>query len=379
MDELEKPLGLRPARSPLGRAPYIYAGGAVAAVVVAVAALIAWGLTAKPVAGPVVTAAIEPQPSSAPARLPASQDSGLVTITEVGSGFAEPEATGSLTDAGKLVIHDGSDAGSLRLPSNPRPNLIENSSVGPLPRVGDDGTRPLDAYARPDLSDPNATGRVAIIIGGLGLDADGTRAALAALPGQVTLAFAPYGDTISDDVVAARDRGHELLLQIPMEPFNYPRTDPGPNTLTADASTERNRQRLHWLLSRMTNYVGVMNYMGGRFTSEERAITPVVQEIGARGLLYVDDGSAPRSRTEEAARGTAPYVRADIILDADLSAAAIDAQLRQLTILARQRGAAIATATAFPVTIERVAAYVRQARDRGLSVAPVSALVRPGN
>ena len=99
----------------------------------------------------------------------------------------------------------------------------------------------------------------------------------------------------------ARGAGHEVLLQIPLEPFNYPTTDPGPHTLTVDASASENLDRLHWLLGRMTNYVGVVNYMGARFTGEADALSPVIAEIGKRGLLYLDDGSSARSRAAELA------------------------------------------------------------------------------
>ena len=68
--------------------------------------------------------------------------------------------------------------------------------------------------------------RVAIIIGGLGLNAEGTANAIARLPGAVSLGFAPYGGDLEREVAAARAAGHEILLQAPMESFAYPRTIP---------------------------------------------------------------------------------------------------------------------------------------------------------
>ena len=32
-------------------------------------------------------------------------------------------------------------------------------------------------------------------------------------------------------VARAREAGHEVLLEVPMEPFDYPDNDPGPQTL----------------------------------------------------------------------------------------------------------------------------------------------------
>ncbi len=294
------------------------------------------------------------------------------------SGLIEITPDGGLRDIGDVIIHDPSDGGAIRLAALPDIDLVEEGPYGPLPRVSTSGMRPLEAYARPTSATAHSD-RIAIVIGGIGINARGTSDAIRDLPGTVTLALAPYGEAIEDAVYEARGAGHELLLQVPLEPFNYPDTDPGPHTLTRDAGEATNIDRLHWLLARATNYIGVMNYLGARFTSDAEALSPVLAEIGRRGLLYLDDGSSGRSLADTDARGRTPVVRADVILDADLSAAAIDARLDQLQALARKRGWAIATGSAFPLTVERVRAFADRARDRGIQIVPLSALVaRPG-
>jgi polysaccharide deacetylase 2 family uncharacterized protein YibQ len=283
--------------------------------------------------------------------------------------------TGSLTAVGKVTITAPGDTPVMQLAAAPTPALVEKGRYGPLPKIAADGTRPLDAYARPaDGSVRDA--RIAIVIGGVGIDPAGTEQAIA-LPGPVTLALAPYGATLGATMADARAGGHELLLQVPLEPFNYPKTDPGPRTLTVDAAPAENIDRLAWLMSRTTNYVGVVNYMGARFTGETAALGPVLIEVGRRGLLYLDDGSSARSRALELA-GKAPVLRADLVLDADLTPAAIDEKLKQLRAIARERGYAIATGTAFPVTVERIAEFARSAADRGFVIVPVSALAAGG-
>jgi hypothetical protein len=176
------------------------------------------------------------------------------------------------------------------------------------------------------------------------------------------------------DVAAAHAGGHELLLQIPLEPLNYPSIDPGANTLTVDASEDQNRGRLRWLLGRMTGYVGVMNYLGARFTADQQAMEPVLRELASRGLFYLDDGSSPRSATEVAA-GRAPFLRADAVLDADLTQDAVNAQLDNLASIAKARGFAIATATAFPLTVEAIGDFAAAAADKGIVLVPVTSLL----
>ena len=186
--------------------------------------------------------------------------------------------------------------------------LTETSRHGPLPKIAPDGTRPADAYAhrsRPMHKPQRQSNgpRVAIVIGGLGIGANGTADALRKLRVPITFAFAPYGGDLERQVARARETGHEVLLQVPMEPFDYPDNDPGPHTLLTSIDAGQNLDRLHWLMSRFQGYVGIVNYMGGRFTASEQALAPVLRETATRGLIYLDDGS---QRAAWPARSPAP-------------------------------------------------------------------------
>jgi polysaccharide deacetylase 2 family uncharacterized protein YibQ len=128
-------------------------------------------------------------------------------------------------------------------------------------------------------------------------------------------------------------------------------------------------------MSRLTTYVGVTNYLGARFTGDENALAPVIAEVGERGLLYFDDGSSGASRADQLAKGTTPFIRADAVIDADTEAKAIDARLAEVEALAKRRGYAVASASAFPISIERIAEFARNAADRGIEIVPLTALV----
>src|SRR6202034_3204143 len=103
------------------------------------------------------------------------------------------------------------------------------------------------------------------------------------------------------EAARAREEGHEILLQAPMEPFGSANANPGPHTLITAASQAENLESLHWLMSRFPGYVGVTNYLGGKLTADAHAFSPVLAEIAARGLDYLDDGSSPRSLVGEIA------------------------------------------------------------------------------
>lgn len=257
------------------------------------------------------------------------------------------------------------------------PRLIETSRHGPIPRVGSDGARPLDVYASAGAQTVDRKiARIAIVVGGLGIGGTTTTEAIAKLPDSITLAFAPYGNDLSRWVARARGTGHEIVLQLPMEPFDYPDNDPGPQTLLSTLQADQNLDRLYWMLSRIQGYVGVTNYMGARFTASEKAFTPVLQDIGKRGLLYLDDGSSPRSIAAQSADATkTTFLKADFVIDASPNWADIDAALAKLETLAADRGYAIGTATALPVSIERIARWAKAAEARGIRIVPLSAIL----
>jgi uncharacterized protein len=254
---------------------------------------------------------------------------------------------------------------------------LENSRHGAIPKIAPDGSRPADIYAREVRPLPNRRDapKVAIVLGGLGVSAQLTQRAIEKLPGPVTLAFPPYGAEVEQAAISARAQGHEVLLQLPMEPFDYPDNDPGPQTLLTTVPAEQNLDRLHWLMSRFQGYVGVASYMGARFTSSEQALGPMLKETARRGLIYVDDGASSRSLAAQiAGANNVPFAKAEIVLDAVPTPAQIDRALSRLEAMARERGSAVGIASALPVSVDRIMVWAKAAEGRGIQLVPISAI-----
>lgn len=259
-----------------------------------------------------------------------------------------------------------------------QPELAEETQNGPIPHIGPNGRTPFGAYARASISPAAANGKplVAIVVTGLGLSESITLDAIDTLPDNVTLAFAPYGKTLGRTTAAARAQGHEMLLQVPLEPFDFPDSDPGPKTLLTGQPPRANLDKLFWLMSRFGGYFGLMNYMGARFTSSAADFEPVMEELGTRGLGYLDDGSSNRSLAPQMAeRNKVPFARASSELDAKPSRAAILEKLDELEATAREKGAAIGVISALPVSIKTVADWARKLEDKNMLLVPVSALM----
>jgi polysaccharide deacetylase 2 family uncharacterized protein YibQ len=162
-----------------------------------------------------------------------------------------------------------------------------------------------------------------------------------------------------------------------MEPVGYPAKNPGPRTLLADAGDDENREALHWHMSRFAGYVGVTNFMGGRFLTVPKSLKPVLAEMKKRGLVFLEDATVPLSSTEAVAKATGlPSRRAHIVIDADPDPASIAAALQQLETEAQTNGIAIGTGAGLEVTIDAISEWAKQLEDKGILLVPVSAVYK---
>lgn len=257
---------------------------------------------------------------------------------------------------------------------HPDPKLVERTDIGMLPVIGKDGRKPWRVYSRP-FNVLEKRPRIAIVITGMGVSRNATEAVVGILPGEVTLAFAPYARELKELIESARGAGHEVLINLPMEPRDFPRSDPGPFGLLTGLDAEQNRRRLDWVLSRMTGYVGVTNYLGDRFTSSGTAMRPVLREIERRGLMFLDSmESSVSAGPVTAKRLKLPLAINDRTIDVVVSRTAIDDALQEIEAIAKAQGVAVAVARPFPVTIRRLERWMRDLDEKGLVLAPISAV-----
>jgi polysaccharide deacetylase 2 family uncharacterized protein YibQ len=399
-DDLSAPLGQRKARKRPRALPVALPQATVAALGLFVVIVAGWAMIADDPLGGEPRAIVSMAPTElAGANIPGKKpEAGAArpsaqAVNERPSRYDGPQAEAGApptVPAGRTVtIIDGTSGKrqDIVIPATPAegkptgldPRLSEASPHGPLPKVAADGSRASEHYARPVKGipgKPNAP-RIAIVVGGLGIGAAATGDALGKLPGPVTLALTPYGGNLTELAARARGDGHEVLLQVPMEPFDYPDNDPGPQTLLTSLEAGQNIDRLQWLMSRFEGYVGIANFMGARFTSSDASLTPVLREAGSRGLLYFDDGSSQRSAAGQIAGAyNIAFAKADLAIDAVPTPGDVDRALGRLETMARERGVAVGMASALPVSIDRIAKWAKAAEGRGILLVPISAVAK---
>jgi polysaccharide deacetylase 2 family uncharacterized protein YibQ len=286
----------------------------------------------------------------------------------------KPSKTAKLEDS--ATSNPGTPAVDQPLHPHPDLALVEESDQGPLPKIGEKGRQPWRVYGRP-FNKADKRSQIALVVAHLGLSPQQTQQAITELPASVTLGFAPYARSLSDWVQQARDNGHEVLIGLPMEPSDYPRNDPGPNGLMLANTVEENIERLNWILSRATGYVGVFNFMGSRFSVEKNALKPILRQLKNRGLLMLDTRASAFSVMAPTAQEVGlAYTVVDITPDAEPNRGYIDRQLAKLTELAIKNKHAVAIVRPFPITMLRLKRWIGRLDTRKVVLAPLSSVIK---
>jgi polysaccharide deacetylase 2 family uncharacterized protein YibQ len=243
------------------------------------------------------------------------------------------------------------------------------TTAAPLPAW----RRHAAAFEAPDDDRP----LVAVVVTGLGLAKSTTQTAIEQLPAEVTLSFSAYAADARESMALARGRGHEVMLDLPMEPDGVAGDDPGPLALLSALDDAENRARLQTILGRAEGYVGLVGAMGARFLADRQRAQRLLQDLADRGLIFLDNGAAQDDLQTLVTGLDLAYLRGDGMVDADLvGAATIDARLARVERLALARGGAVVLCGALPTCLARLQAWSAELADRGLVLAPISALVK---
>lgn len=254
------------------------------------------------------------------------------------------------------------------------PDLLEKTPLGRIPKIGADGRRAAEVYAKIWRGDPRRP-MAAIIVGGLGLDPRVTARAIEELAPEFTLSFAPYARDLDRWTAEARARGHEIMIELPMEGHGGRVDALGPAALLTSRSEAENLQRLDWLLARFGAYFGATNYNGGKFSADRKSIAPVLARLEALGIAYVDDtGAAPAAF---AAPGAASAVDRMIAPAGPASGdKEIERELSSLASAALRSGSALGKTYAFDEMIDALAAWTETLEEDGVALAPASAVLK---
>lgn len=306
--------------------------------------------------------------ASSGATVAPQTDSPVATQAAVVETSDVPPATPPLAvTTPETAVVPEADVSTEAAPQNPQEQPQQTAQL----------TQPATVLAPAAQPQPSAPSRpaVALILTNLGLSPAQTQVAIENLPPQVTLAFAPYGRNLQKWTEEARAAGHEVLLEVPMEPIRFPENDPGPHALLTSLSPGENAKRLNWLMDRFTGYIGVISFMGSRFTASADHLRPMFNLLRDRNLLFIDARSSSKSVAYEVAldMGLAAASN-DRYLDVEASHPAIQRRLEELLNIARQTGQAVGIGYPYPTTLELITHWSQTLVDKNVDLVPISAI-----
>lgn len=230
----------------------------------------------------------------------------------------------------------------------------------------------FERYARP-FANPEGRPTVSIIVGGLGVNRGRTQAAIDELPAEVTLSFAPTTVGLQSWLNKARGAGHEVLIEVPMEPYDYGRERAHAQVLRASASPETNQQSLSVFLSKVSGYTGVMNYQGGKFATNAEAADPVFEFLSEQGVAFFEDGSLNRSIfAQSAAEKKTIFGKASAWIDGRPGADEISKELMLLEAEALEQGGSLGVGMSYPITVDLLREWADRLEGKGIVLAPAS-------
>ena len=255
------------------------------------------------------------------------------------------------------------------------PHITEETETGPLPVIAADGRQPWLEYSR-GFKRADRKPRIALIISNLGLSETYTKAALELLPEDITLSFSHVAPRLKTWVREARQKGHEILLDIPMEPIGFPKNDPGRATLLTSSNEVENLNRLEHIMKQAGGYVGLLGTLGTKFMLHSETFLPVLKSIKQRGLIYVDSRSTSRSLGPELASSIQlPKAFNNVFVDREPSQEKIKNKLDELERIALKRRFAVGIAQPFPITIEILSQWTERLKTKQIALSPITAIV----
>lgn len=337
---------------------------------------------------PTASSASNPAPTSAPS--PAARTMEQL-ITDTQSEITEPDAVPAAAETQPVTLPQNAPvtpgAKSVQPPVISSPGTASpgetvaavpmkpQPSITPTPR---DGDRPAWLRNAVALHAPVTGPMIAIVLDDVGVNKPDAELALN-LPAPITLSIMTYADNAAELAARAHERGHELMLHVPMQPVN-PRIDPGPNALLVTLGPDELKRRLDWGLSRFPGFVGINNHMGSRFTQDEAGMRLVMADLQARGLLFLDSRTIANSVAERvAAEQGVPHIGRDVFLDDEAALLGGDSVARQLALaerIATKRGFVVAIGHPHPGTVAVLQKWMADLKQRGFTLVPLSAVAR---
>ncbi|NOT33291.1 MAG: divergent polysaccharide deacetylase family protein [Candidatus Eisenbacteria bacterium] len=224
---------------------------------------------------------------------------------------------------------------------------------------------------------PNA--RLALVLYGFG-DETVLAESLMVLPAPFAVAIVPGARGSAAMFGAAHHASREVVLQLPLEPVNYPQVNPGPGTLLVTMRPARVQSGVRHYIDQARPVAAVANHMGSLATQDMTLMTAVYDELRDRRLpfLHVMPAAGAVCRSLASEMGVV-YDEPDETLDYEPRAAdtrALDKRWKQVLEEARRRGRMMVWVRATPTTARWLRRASLPKQLEGVDLVPLTSVLR---
>jgi polysaccharide deacetylase 2 family uncharacterized protein YibQ len=236
---------------------------------------------------------------------------------------------------------------------------------------------PRESSVIPKSSEENQLKQpiIAIIISGVGLSASSTAGVLKTTP-EITIGLSPYATEINLLAKQFITLGHQVLMNIPLEPINYPIDDPGPYALLTSLSDKDNLDRLDALAGRAHDIDGFYTMDNEKFSVDSNSVKPIIDEISKRDLILVYGGGPENNSISQLAASVSfPLIISDNIIDNDITEEGIADKLLKLEQLASKNGYAVGIAHPYPITVNLLEKWMTTFPSKGFKMVGIKEII----
>jgi len=259
-------------------------------------------------------------------------------------------------------------------PAQPQ-EALPAPSKEPLAPAAPGGAVPVGAKTLP----PQKPGKISFIVMGLGRQSEVTSLATS-LPKEVGLAF-HAGQDVTPQQKEAQAKGYETFVMLPMEPLDYPMSDPGPGTLLTGLDASENVRRLGLHLEGRTPCMGVIPFMGSRFLFSTKDLAPVMQMLAQQKLIFVDTGISLQSVAGKIAKDThTDEIKVGASLGDEIAdAGPMAARLEELEALSRKKDHLVVLVQARPMVLQALKDWCQALSQKNISLVSVGSIFSRSN
>ena len=197
------------------------------------------------------------------------------------------------------------------------------------------------------------------------------------LPGEVSLGYSPYCMDITEHLTKIVAKGHDIYVQTPFEPENYPIDDPGYLGILRAQHNKGNMNRLNTILTKFDMIKGVYSEPSEKFTSYAEELKPILDEIKKNNLLFLyGNGVGNKIFDDLTTEKSIQVLYKNILVDQEVNDIAIKARLSELEKIATEKGFVIAYARPYPLTLSIILDWINSLDKKGISIAPISQIAK---